>query len=621
MLRDAGEAVETVDAASMVRNASSYPPDCIVVLDHGAEDVDGERQLHAVEQRAGDVPIVVFSIDPAAYTGPDMLSEGAADVICVGPDMAISEERDFPTLLVRRLRHAAGMGESFQTDSELLSSVMEYLPHQVFIKDDVGRIATMSNVAMHEHEPTQAEIQGFTDHDLFDTELGRELYEEEQQIMETGEPIINRVEHYVENGQDKWASTTKAPRYDEDGTPVGVIGTSRNVTDQKRREVMMNALHAASRDLVTAETYDDIAQTAVDIAEDIPDIPVLEVVLYDDANEELQTVATGHSADATSVFERYEEWFRRAYETGTGQYVVSLSDGGDEAVVGYAKSNVSDGVDPVAVALPLGEHGVLGFASTSGSFDEAGLDLAEVLAANVEATLSRTAREEAIRDRERELARQNERLEEFASIVSHDLRNPLSVAQGYAEMFDDDDSAAEEVRWALDRMTRLTDELLTLARQGQIVGETERVDLAATVREAWQGVETDTASLSVADGLGAITADRDRLLELLENLFRNAIEHAHDPDDPLAVSVGPVDADAGQNTGGFYVADDGPGIPDDQKEAVFEQGYTNAEDGTGFGLYIVQTLADAHGWTVELTDADPHGTRFELRGIERASYA
>src|SRR6056297_1324553 len=354
--------VETVASPDGVAETGE-DPDCIIVLEYEEAGVDGIELLHDVENRIADVPIVVFVIDPESYFTQTALEEGAADVLTIGTGGTRETDEDFPLLLTRRVRHAAGKGESFQTDSELLNSVMEYLPHQVFIKDDVGRIAAMSNVAMHEHEPTQEEIQGFTDHDLFDTELGRELYEEEQEIMEREEPIINRVERYVQDGQDRWVSTTKAPRYDSDGDVVGIIGTARDVTEQNRREVMVNALHAASRDLVTAETHDDIAATAVDIADDIPDLPVLEVVLYDDEERRLETVATGHTEDTASVFERYEEWFRRAYESGVGQYVVSLSDDDPGAVVGYAKSEVTDSVDPIAVALPLGEHGVLGFAS------------------------------------------------------------------------------------------------------------------------------------------------------------------------------------------------------------------------------------------------------------------
>ncbi|MFC6730481.1 sensor histidine kinase, partial [Natronoarchaeum mannanilyticum] len=155
---------------------------------------------------------------------------------------------------------------------------------------------------------------------------------------------------------------------------------------------------------------------------------------------------------------------------------------------------------------------------------------------------------------------------------------------------------------------------------------TESVSLSGAAWDAWQGVDTDDATLAVEGDVGTVAADRDRLLELLENLFRNAvehgstspdsqarqdaIEHAHSADDPVTITVGPLES-------GFFVEDDGPGIPDSEKETVFEQGYTNADDGTGFGLYIVRTLADAHDWAVELADADPTGARFEITGVER----
>jgi len=315
------------------------------------------------------------------------------------------------------------------------------------------------------------------------------------------------------------------------------------------------------------------------------------------------------STDAADValVDRYDEWFRRAYETGRAQFIEDRpGETGEVSVVEAAGDAGGDvDADPVAVTLPLGEHGVLGFASTSGTFSEFGVELAAVLAANMEAALDRAAREEALREREQDLADQNERLEEFASIVSHDLRNPLSVARGYLGQVDADEEIVGEIEWALDRMDRLTDELLTLARQGQIVGDTERVSLSRVAYDAWQAIDGGAATLSVEDDVGSIEADPERLVELLENLFRNSIEHAHSPDDPVTVTVGRTES-------GFFVEDDGPGIPDAEKGDVFEQGYTNADDGTGFGLYIVRTLADAHGWTVGVTDAKSGGARFQF---------
>ncbi|WP_261372793.1 sensor histidine kinase, partial [Haloferax volcanii] len=128
--------------------------------------------------------------------------------------------------------------------------------------------------------------------------------------------------------------------------------------------------------------------------------------------------------------------------------------------------------------------------------------------------------------RESELERQNERLEEFANIVSHDLRNPLSVARGNLELARE---TGDEVRFdtaerALEQMEELIDDLLSLARRGQLVDETERVDLGAVARQAWATTDTGDAELVTSQSV-VVDADEDRLAELLSNLFRNAVEH------------------------------------------------------------------------------------------------
>ena len=209
--------------------------------------------------------------------------------------------------------------------------------------------------------------------------------------------------------------------------------------------------------------------------------------------------------------------------------------------------------------------------------------------------------------REEALKQKNERLEEFASIVSHDLRNPLSVARGRLDLAREecDSEHLANVARAHERMETLIDDLLTLARDGESVEETERVALGDLARECWEGVETADATLRV-DADRAVRADRSRLRQVLENLVRNAVEHAGAD---VTVAVGDVD-------GGFYVADDGPGIPESEREAVFEAGYSTNDGGTGFGLEIVEAVATAHGWDVRVTESADGGARFEFTGVD-----
>ncbi|MFB6196894.1 MAG: ATP-binding protein, partial [Halobacteriaceae archaeon] len=211
----------------------------------------------------------------------------------------------------------------------------------------------------------------------------------------------------------------------------------------------------------------------------------------------------------------------------------------------------------------------------------------------------------------RRLERQNERLEQFASIVSHDLRNPLSVAEGHLELARETDEREhlDEVARAHDRMDDLIEDLLELARSGMDIGETDTVDLDDVVHDCWQMIASEEATLTVQEDLiMSIEADRDRLRQLFENLFRNAIEHGGSD---VAIKVGTLPDERG-----FYVEDTGPGIPEENHEEVLEPGYSTAEDGTGFGLAIVKEIVDAHGWEIRVTDGTEGGARFEITGVE-----
>jgi PAS domain S-box-containing protein len=210
------------------------------------------------------------------------------------------------------------------------------------------------------------------------------------------------------------------------------------------------------------------------------------------------------------------------------------------------------------------------------------------------------------KERERELERKNEQLEKFTSIVSHDLQNPLQVATTNLELArqECDSDRLEAVGRAHERMRTLIDDLLTLARQGETVSGLESVDLAATLERCWANVETAGGDL-VVDADLVLRADRTRLEQLLENLLSNAIEHGGED---VTIRVGTHDD-------GFYVADDGTGIPDEDREEVFESGYSSRTDGTGFGLPIVEQIAEAHGWTVTATESDEGGARFEISGV------
>ena len=218
-------------------------------------------------------------------------------------------------------------------------------------------------------------------------------------------------------------------------------------------------------------------------------------------------------------------------------------------------------------------------------------------------------RKRQLKRRTEQLERQNERLDEFAAVVSHDLRNPLQVLRGSLDGARQSDDPAHLDRGleAVERMETLIEDILVLAREGKTVEETTPIDVEALARDAWATVDTGRGTLSVTVGDLTVPADEDRLRQVFENLYRNALEHG-----PAGASVR-IRVGALTDDRGFFVADDGPGIPEDRRETVFEHGFSTAEGGTGFGLSIVETVVEAHGWTITAAESDRGGARFEIR--------
>jgi PAS domain S-box-containing protein len=390
-----------------------------------------------------------------------------------------------------------------------------------------------------------------------------------------------------------------------------ILAVVRDISDRKSREKKLSRLRELSQELMYTDSLEETACLAVEGAEEIIGAPLSGCHLLNEAEDTLEPTVV-----AAAVEDEFDELrgYRRDAEQGSRSAVVwQVYETGTPLFIDDAQAH-----EPLtestparsAIIHPLGEHGVFIVSSPDANkFDRTDEDLVEILATSLTSALDRVERERTLRDHSRRLERHNERLEKFARLVSHDLRNPLNVAQGRlslaAEDCESDD--LEAVARAHRRMQELLEDLLSLARAGELVGEKETVELAELVELCWRNVETESAQLEVETTV-SINADRSRLQQLLENLFRNAVEHAGEE---VTITVGDL-AD------GFYVEDDGPGIPADIREQVFEPGYSSTDEGTGFGLSIVREVAEAHRWDVRATSGSDGGARFEVTSVDIA---
>ena len=420
------------------------------------------------------------------------------------------------------------------------------------------------------------------------------------------------------------------------GDPAGYTVLLHDVTARKAAETRaeerrrkIERLHGIARDLTAARTREEVFERAVDGGEAVLDADVCRFAVAD--GDRLVPVANSGEEPA----DRYDPQpvdrgiAGATFRSDASVVVDDLADTrsaasppepGEEPFVpdGAAPPGGADPAYRALLSAPVGDVGtVQALASEPGAFGDDDREVMELLTTHIETAVQRA-------DAEADLRTERDRLEQFANTVSHDLRNPLNVAQGRIELLRQDAPAehVEPIDRSLSRMEDIVTNILKLAREGEAAEDADAVDLGLCVGDAWAIVDTGSAAIEHSDDLGTVAADDSRLRQLLENLFRNAIEHsaadprsggsvdggAETPTDPaVTVRVGRLD-----DREGFYVADDGPGIPPAERGSVFEQGYTSREEGTGLGLTIVERIADAHGWTVVVTDSAAGGARFEI---------
>jgi signal transduction histidine kinase len=318
--------------------------------------------------------------------------------------------------------------------------------------------------------------------------------------------------------------------------------------------------------------------------------------------------------------------------TETGEPLVAVDDADRVVAVSDAASALLDVPEPRLVGRPVAEalpttdpdrlRAALSAVRDGEGPDEFVTDLTDRVAhVRVQAVRSPDGATLRLRDvtdrveRDAALRRQRDRLEAFASDVAHDLRNPLTVALGRLDLLaertdlDPENDELQAVRDAISRADDLIGDTLRFARDSS-VGDLGVVDVGAVASSSWETVETMGATLDV-EPPGYGWADAEALRRLFENLFRNAVEHGG-PE--VHVEVGPCETDDGA---GFYVADDGPGIPAAERDRVFERGVSS--DGGGLGLAVVEQVAAAHGWSVRATESESGGARVEVTGVSRAS--
>ncbi|PGF13820.1 hypothetical protein CP556_22185 [Natrinema sp. CBA1119] len=407
------------------------------------------------------------------------------------------------------------------------------------------------------------------------------------------------------------AGSTTARDFDEQTKSVASVLTANveAALDRVTREETIKQLYLQLEALIRANTREEVATLAVETVRDTLDLPLSGIYLANRARTALESVA---------VTDQFQEQFgtapsydRTAPSRSIDSVIWDVYERGDTVVINDVCEN--DAIEATetparsGIIHALDEHGVFITSSPdTHAFDDTDKALTDILATTITAALDRVEHEVYLRGQKTTLETENERLEEFAHVVSHDLRNPLTLATGRLDQVQDEyeSESLEEIDAALERMETLIEDLLTLAREGRTVADFEALSLEDVVRQCWHHLDTDNATLTITDDC-TVRSNQSRFSQLFENLFRNAIEHN---EGPVTLTVGPL-------RDGFFVEDDGVGIPPADRDQVFAAGYSTNDNGTGFGLRIVQEIVDAHGWEITVTEGSNGGARFEITNV------
>ncbi|EMA14124.1 GAF domain-containing protein [Haloarcula marismortui] len=378
--------------------------------------------------------------------------------------------------------------------------------------------------------------------------------------------------------------------------------------ERQRFEERLEGLHEISQQLLAAETTTDVANITIEMIVELFNLPVSAFWKYDANQDVLRPVTETDEAirivGEAPTFERGDALLWKSFDSGEIRNYEDLPE----------QPGANNPETPLRseVHVPCGTHGIITSSATEPrAFDEIDIESLRLLEALVTEAITAVKREEQLAERGEALQRQNDRLEEFADVVAHELRNPMTGAVGFLEIArkTNESQHFERVEQSLERMEELIDELLMIARGDRQAVNIRTLSLQPIVEEAWSYTDAPKATLSADDPLGEIQADDTRLLQLFGNLFRNSVEHGGDD---VTVEVGPL-----ADEEGFYVADDGPGFSDKQRTEIEALGDTDEMSGIGIGLMNVVDVVEAHGWDLSVPATD-QGARIEIRTGERS---
>ena len=595
-----------------------------VLLDANSLSEPNAETLIAVHRLSSEVPVIVLASPRTEEFGRQLVQMGAEASILKriedGEELSCALRAAFD-----RARHQA----EFESERAFLGTLLENIPDRIYFKDEQSRFIRINRALTERFGLSRPEdAYGKTDADFFTPERARETLLDEQMVMITGQPILNKVEsENLQDGSFGWCLTTKLPLRNRRGRIIGTCGISREITSLKQMEAAL-------------ETERNLLRAVID---HLPDHIFLKdfegrYVLDNVAHQRWLGARTQADVAGRTAFDFFPEEtamrFREADEPvlRTGEPLLNFEERSVDAAGQSRWALVTK------VPWRADDGRILGLVCLKRNITEQKLAEAKLkqanleLAASREEVLSAMAELQTAHTQLREMQQQLIEAEKMKLIgrvtagIAHEVKNPLAIVKMGLEFWQQQPAPNEscqlvlrEMQDAVNRADNVILGLLDFSKPSRL--ETRRENLNAMIHRALASVRVEMRApveivAQLDPHLPLLALDAEKMNQVLVNLFTNSI-HAMSEGGTLGIRTyteqltGVGQNIAGQKSESFRIGqsiavleieDTGHGIPEDKLSKIFEPFFTTKPTGkgTGLGLSVVKTIVDLHGATISI---------------------
>lgn len=543
--------------------------DCIV-SDYEMPKMDGLELLEEVREMYPNLPYILFTGKGNEEIASEAITAGVTDYL------QKSTGTEQYRVLSNRIVNSVERYRAERTQ-EVFQAAVEYAGHSIYITDNNGVIEYVN--------PTFEDITGYP----VDEALGKtprlfksgyhdkEFYSELWETILSGEVWQSEIVNERKGGDQYVVSQTIAPILDDTGNPWKFIAINYEITDRKKRETRLQSFKEAidhSGHAVFITNCDGTITYVNSAFEEITGYSEDEVL--------------GHTPRILRSGVQDDEYYSELWER------ILSGEVWEEQIVNERKDGERYHADQTIAPLVDGGGEVMGFVAIQRDITE-------------------------LKEYEQTLEQQRNNLTILNQMISHDIRNDLQMIRGHAELLEEhiDEEGSEYLEGIIDgsrNAIELTDTAQNLA---DVLLRTDidhvPVPLAEPLEKVLKEVQSTyrDAGITTKDDLPEVTVSADELLEsVFRNLLKNAVQHNDKETPKIIVSTEVTDEHVE-----IEIADNGPGIPDDRKEAIFQKGESrlDEDDQRGLGLYLVQMLIEQYDGSIWVEDNTPEGTVFTVR--------